>query len=234
MSVTAVADIRAKRPLSGGFYTPSEVSRILRLSGPGLVNGWLKGSARRTGPTLISQYPNAPDVGFWDLIEVRFVDYFRGKGVSLPLIQKAAVRARDRFGTDHPFALSNVKFKTDRREIFAEIGVEDSSKELEGMTTGQLSFYEVVEDFLAKGIEFDASSGLARSWQPEPTKYPSVILSPKIAHGQPSVVKGKVPTRALFLNWKADGFDYSATSDWFEVEEEVVRQAVEYELELDD
>ena len=234
MGVQAASDISSKRPLSGGFYTASEVSRILRLRNVGVVNGWLKGGARRAGPTLVRQYADAPDVGFWDLIEIRFVNYFRGQGVSLQHIRKVAERARARFNTAHPFALSNVKFRTDRKAIFAEIGEQERDKELEEMTTGQLSFYEVVEDFLAKGVEFDPSSSLAKSWRPEPKKFPSVVLTPKLAHGQPSVDEHGIPTRAIFLNWKAEGFSYSAAADWFEVEEEKVRQAVEYELELDD
>jgi len=166
-------------------------------------------------------------------MEVRFVSYFRGKGVSLQHIRKAATRSRERFNTDHPFALSNVIFKTDRKTIFAEIGEEENSRELEDMTSGQLSFYEIVEDFLAKGVEFDLSSGLAKSWTPEPKKYPEIILNPMLAHGQPSVGKGGIPTKALFLNWRAEGFDYSSVADWFETDEDYVRQSVEYELELD-
>lgn len=233
MAPSAATDISTKRPLSGGFYTPAEVSRLLRLSGPGLVAGWLSGTGNAK-PTIVRQYPNSPDVGFWDLIEVRFVNYFRGKGVSLQHIRKAANRARERFQTEHPFALSNVKFKTDRKTIFAEIGQEENARELEDMTSGQLSFYEIVEDFLAKGVEFDISSGLATRWFPEPDKYPDIVLTPKLAHGQPSVKGNGVPTRALFLNWKAEGFDYSSVSEWFEIDEESVRQAVDYELGLDD
>ena len=234
MGAQPASDIASRRPLSGGFYTPAEVSRILRLRNAGVVRGWLEGGARRSGPTLVRQYAGAPDVGFWDLIEIRFVNYFRGKGVSLQHKRKVATRARERFETPHPFALSNVKFKTDRKAIFAEIGEQEGDRELEEMTTGQLSFYEIVEDFLAKGVEFDPSSSLAKSWHPEPIKFPAVMLTPKRAHGQPSVDDHGVPTRALFLNWKAENFSYSAVSDWFEVEEEKVRQAVEYELELDD
>lgn len=228
----AAADISSKRPLSGGFYTPSEVSRILRLSGPGVVNSWLGGTSR-AAPALVRQYAESSDVGFWDLIEIRFVNYFRGKGVSLQHIRKVASVARQRFGTDHPFALSNVKFKTDRKSIFAEIGREERSKELEELTTGQLSFYEIVEDFLAKGVEFDLSSGLAKAWKPEPTKYPNIVLNPKRAHGKPSVGERGFPTTVLFQNWRAEQFSHAAVADWFEVDEELVRESVEYELELD-
>lgn len=231
MTRISVSEIDSRRPLSGGFYTAHEAGRILGLNGPTLVKNWL--GQTKALPTLVGQYKDAPDVGFWDLIEVRFIAYFRKQGVSLQHLRKAADRARQRFGTDHPFALSGVQFKTDRKRIFADIGTEVGSKELEEITTGQLSFYEVVEDFLARGMSFDPSSGLAKRWQPEPTSLPNIIIDPKVAHGQPSVDAERVPTSAIFLNWKAEGFDYRATSDWFEVDEEHVRQAVTYELELD-
>ena len=223
-------DLSTERTLSGGFYTSAEVVRMLGMRNPRTVREWLKGDQKN--PVILRQYRDADDLGFWDLIEVRFVDYFRREGVSMQHLRKAAVRAREKFSTKHPFALSQVKFKTDRKSIFAELAHEDGVKELEEMTTGQLSFYELVEEFLAKGVEFDATSGLARRWQPEPSALPVIVVDPKIAHGQPSVEKEKVPTRALFLNWKAEGFSYSATSDWFEVSEEHLRQAVEYEMGL--
>ena len=227
----AVADISLNRPLSGGFYTASEASRILGLSGPSIVKSWL--GQGKSVPTLVKQYSEAPDVGFWDLMEIRFINYFRNKGISLQHLRKVAYRSRMRFENNHPFALSAVKFKTDRKKIFAEISSEENDKQLEDMLTGQLSLYEVVEDFLAKGIEFDPSSGLAKSWKPLPQSLPRIILDPKIAHGQPSVEVAGVPTKTLFLNCKAESFNYSATADWFEVKEELVREAVEYELGLD-
>jgi uncharacterized protein (DUF433 family) len=187
----------------------------------------------KASPTLIRQYKNAPDIGFWDLMEIRFVSYFRNKGINLQHLRKAAERARVRFDIEHPFALDNVKFKMDRKSIFAEIGSEVHSKELEELTTGQLSFYEIVEDFLVKGVEFDPSSGLAKSWHPNQKELPNIILDPKIAHGKPSIESARIPTQALFLNWRAEGFNYSATADWFEVNEDYVREAVAFEMGLD-
>jgi uncharacterized protein (DUF433 family) len=229
--MNVAVDITSERPLSGGFYTAAEASRILGLSGPNIVRSWL--GQGKAAPTLLKQYADTPDVGFWDLMEIRFINYFRNKGVSLQHLRKVAVRARHRFDMEHPFALSNVRFKTDRKTIFAEISSEENSKQLEEMVTGQLSLYEVVEDFLADGVIFDPSSGLAKSWAPFPKNLPSVILDPKIAHGQPSVKESRIPTSTLFLNCKAEDFNYSATADWFETTEDFVREAVEYELRLD-
>lgn len=227
----AAQNISSKRNLNGGFYTPSEVSRILGLSGPAIVKNWLGDG--KSLPTLVKQYQDVPDVGFWDLMEIRFINFFRNKGVSLQHLRKAASKAREKFDVSHPFALSNVTFKTDRKQIFAEIANDQGGKELEELLTGQLSLYEVVEDFLAKGVVFDPSSGLAQNWRPKPEALNRIILDPKIAHGQPSVADGGVPTRILFLNCKTESFNYSATADWFEIDEEEVRQAIEYELELD-
>lgn len=223
-----VADLSEIRPLAGGYYTVPEALRILRISGGGKVRDWLSGPR----PVIRRQYQTDDEVGFWDLIEIRFVEYFRRQNVSLQHIRKAAEKAREQFETAHPFALSNVKFVTDRKQIFAEVARSTGDRELEQLVTGQYNMYEVVEDFLAKGIRFDPSSGLAKSWHPEPIKFPKIVLTPKLAHGRPSIEKIGIPTEAIFLNWRAEGFNFSAVSDWFEIEESDARQAVEYELEL--
>jgi len=224
-------DINTAKPLVGGFYTASEAKRLLGLSSPMVVHRWL--GHYGNNPTLVKQYKETREVGFWDLMEIRFAAYFRNHNISLQHLRKVAVRAREKFNTDHPFALSNVRFKTDRKKIFAEISDIEKDTQLEDMLTGQLSFYEVVEDFLAKGVVFDPTSGLAKNWKPAPDANPLVIVDPRIAHGQPSVEPARIPTKALFTNWKAESFSYAATADWFEIEEDYVREAVDFELKLD-
>ena len=227
----AVANINSIKPLVGGFYTVSEAKRLLGLSSTAVVHSWLGHTNDK--PTLVKQYQETRDVGFWDLMEIRFVDYFRKQNISLQHLRKVAERARQKFNTDHPFALSNLTFKTDRKQIFAEINHINNNPQLENMLTGQLSFYEIVEDFLAKGVAFDPSSGLAKNWKPEPNDNPNIIVDPRIAHGQPSVERVKIPTKALFSNCRAEEFNYGATADWFEIDEDYVREAVDFELRLD-
>lgn len=58
-------------------------------------------------------------LSFLDLIEVRFVDAFRSKGVPWKTIRSAAQNAMDFFGHDHPF--SNERFRTDGQKIFYDM-----------------------------------------------------------------------------------------------------------------
>lgn len=224
-------DINTSKPLVGGFYTASEASRLLGLNSSVMVHRWLGHQNQKA--TLVKQYKETRDVGFWDLMEIRFVAYFRKQNISLQILRKIAARAREQFDTEHPFALSNVKFKTDRKSIFKEVSSEENDTQLEDMLTGQMSFYEVVEDFLAKGVVFDPTSGLAKNWRPEPNDNPHVIVDPRIAHGQPSIEPIKIPTKALFGICKAEAFSYAAAADWYEVHEDFVREAVDFELRLD-
>lgn len=224
-------DINTVKPLVGGFYTASEASRLLGLTSTTKVHSWL--GHTNSKPTLVKQYKETRDVGFWDLMEIRFVNYFRNQGVSLQHLRKVAAKARTQFNVQHPFALSNIKYKTDRKQIFREINSDEKDTQLEEMLTGQLSFYEIVEEFLAEGVVFDPSSHLAKKWLPKPKLNPNVILDPLIAHGQPSIEPIKVPTKALFYNCRAEEFSYTATADWFEIDEEYVREAVDFELRLD-
>lgn len=66
MTNLATTDLASKRPLAGGFYTPAEVSRLLRIGTPGLVTRWSSGDYK-SQPALVRQYPGVPDVGFRDL-----------------------------------------------------------------------------------------------------------------------------------------------------------------------
>lgn len=227
----AATDINTAKPLVGGFYTASEVKRLLGLGSPMVIHRWLGHNG--DNPTLVKQYKDTRDIGFWDLMEIRFVAYFRKQNISLQLLRKLAAKARVKFDTEHPFALSNVTFKTDKKSIFLETIKEEQDTELEDLLTGQLQFYEIVEDFLAKGVVFDPNSGLAIKWRPKPKDNPNIIVNPRIAYGQPSVEPIAIPTNTLYSNCKAEGFSFAATADWFEVEEDYVREAVDFELRLD-
>lgn len=223
-----------KDPLAGGFYTVREAARLLTIASPSKITAWLQGGKGRAAPIITRQYKpieGVQELGFWDLIEVRFVEHFRKQGVSLQALRKAAATARAEYGHRHPFALSNVLFQTDRRRVFARTAEETGDKTLLDLAGKQFAMYEVLEAVLAKGVDFDPASGLAREWRPKPKEFPRVALNPLISYGQPVIMPDRVPTAALYRSWKAEG-SISATADWFEVSEDVVREAVEFELEL--
>ncbi|PSM17794.1 DUF433 domain-containing protein [Nitratireductor sp. StC3] len=229
-----VVTLPTGKPLTGGFYTVGEVARILGIDNEAKVRRWLDGSASRPA-VLQRQYESGfanQELGFLDLMEIRFVDYFRRQDVSLQSIRKAADAARRELKTKHPFALSNVKFVTDRKRIFLHTAEQEHDNRLMDIVSGQHAMYDVIEAFLAKGVEFAPATGLAEHWKPKPKEYPAVVISPRLAHGQPAIEGKGIPTSALFQLWRAEDQDIERVADWFELDRADAEQAIEYELEL--
>lgn len=225
-------------PLAGGFYTVREAARLLSIAQPSKIAGWLHGyKARGRGPIIQRQYQpieGAQELGFLDLIEVRFVEHFRKQGVSLQALRKAAETARDEWKQQHPFATSRHLYLTDRIEVFSKTARDVGDNVLLNLVTKQYEMYVVLEDVLAKGVEFDPASGLAREWRPRPSEFPDIALSPLVAYGQPAIMPVGVPTSAIYNTWRAENGNYAATSQWYEIDEKLTKQAVEFEVELPD
>jgi hypothetical protein len=222
-------------PIAGGFYTVREAARLLNIGQPSKITAWLQGHRGRAGPIIKRQYDpieGIQELGFWDLIEIRFVEHFRKQGVSLQALRKAAETARTEWNQQHPFAMSNVKFLTDRVEVFSQTARELGDKTLLNLVTKQFEMYAVLEAVLAKGVEFDPASGLAREWRPKQKEFPHVALNPLVAYGQPAILPDGVPTAAIYRTWKAESGSYPAVADWYEITEDLAREAVEFELEL--
>jgi len=236
MGVVQAIDRVPSDPVAGGFYTVREAARLLAIAQPAKITGWLRGyPGRETSPVIQRQYEPidaAQELGFWDLIEVRFVEHFRKQGVSLQSLRRAAATARDLWKQRHPFATSNAKYLTDRREIFMHTAQDTGDKVLLNLVTDQFEMYTILESVLAKGLAFDPATGLAREWRPKPKEFPHVGLTPLLAYGQPAILPEGVPTLAIYKTWKAEDGSYAATADWFEIAEELAREAVEFELGL--
>jgi hypothetical protein len=237
MSVSQLKRIAGVRdPVAGGFYTVREAARLLNIPHVRRIVGWLRGyPSRAAGPIINRQYEpikGIHELGFWDLLEVRFVEHFRRQGVSAQALRVAAKTAREVLNQSHPFATSNVKFITDRREVFLRTANDVGDAHLLNLVTKQYGMYVVLEEVLARGIAFDPLSGLAETWKPEPAKYPNVILDPLRAYGHPVLAEPGVPTAAVFNTWKAENANFSAAAEWYEIDEALAREAVLFELEL--
>jgi uncharacterized protein (DUF433 family) len=172
------------------------------------------------------------EIGFWDLIEVRFIDHFRRQGVSLETLRKAAQTARQQWQVKHPFAMSKTKFMTDRKTVFEATARDEHDTVLLDLVTRQYAMYVMMEDVLAKGLAFDPGSGLATEFRPRPADFPDVVMSPTIAYGQPCIRPIAVPTATLFKSWRAEDGDYAAVAQWYGIDDKAVKQAIEFELSL--
>jgi ferritin-like metal-binding protein YciE/DNA-binding transcriptional MerR regulator len=110
-----------------GFYTVPEAARLLRVS-PLSIRRWLggytfieKGKEIRMPPLWKPQLPayeHHLELGFRDLIELRFVKAFLEAGLGLRTIRSCLEYARDCVNDERPF--STRRFQTDGRTIFLE------------------------------------------------------------------------------------------------------------------
>lgn len=221
--------------LAGGFYTIREAARLLNMPNGGIVAAWLKGRGKSTRPVIRRTYEpidGKQELSFLDLIEIRFIEYFRKQDYSLQSLRKAAETAREELKVEHPFALFGAKFVARRKDIFLAVAKDTGDNKLLNLVTKQYAMYSVLEDLLSRGVTFDPTSGLATRWKPRDKEFPRVIVDPTIACGQPILEPARVPTDAIIALWKAEGGDYSAVADWFEIDESLAREAVEFELAL--
>lgn len=84
---------------------------------------------------------------------------------------------------------------------------------------------------VAKSIAFDPVSETAKTWKPS-GDFPSVIVDPRRAFGQPVIGERPTPTSVLFRQWKAEAGDKNRVAKWYRLEVSDVSEAVEFELSL--
>lgn len=217
-------------PLLAGFYSPADAARLLQVASPklrGWLNGWGNSAA---GPIVDRDFKNSPTISFLDLMEMRFIEAFRRQGVSMQTLRAASARARTDWDQPHPFALSRAKYLTDRRSIFAQVAEQQRDRVTWDMASGQHEMWDVIEATIAKGVEFDPTSELARRWYPLPAEFPSIGIDPAVAFGKPALTRERIPTAAIHRMWKAEGGSISRVAEAFEIDQDAVRAAVEYEI----
>lgn len=223
-------------PLSNGFYTVGDVARLLQIESRRKVIGWIAGYRGGIPEAVISRdYPplgNTHELSFWDLMEVRFIYHFRKQGVPMQTLRRIASKARSDLDVRHPFALSKVKYLTDRKRVFAQVIEETGDRRTMDILGDQYEMYDVIEHILAQGVAFDPQTSMAENWQPLLADCPNVYVNPKFAYGQPVISGRYIPTSALFRSWRAEGGDFEGVADWYGVGRDHVREAVEFEARL--
>ncbi|MBI1252062.1 MAG: DUF433 domain-containing protein [Alphaproteobacteria bacterium] len=169
-------------------------------------------------------------------MEVRFVEYFRNSGVSVRSLRRACERAREYFRTEKPFATCRFSFLTDGRNLFVEEALKPAAEEVEdsilwGLVTDQYEMYEVIKNSLLDGVIFNPETKLAETWRPRPYQYPSVVIDPKAAFGQPTL-ESRIATAAIYDAWIAENDNQADVAFWFGLPETKVREAVAFEISL--
>ena len=221
-------------PIGIGFYTVPEAARLLKIPARS-INRWLagyshgdKGEQVDIPPLWTPQLPKFEgrvELGFRDLIELRFVDAFIKAGLGLKAIRRCLEYARECADDDRPF--STQRFKTDGRTIFRESLNQLGEAELLDLKRRQYVFKEVIErNFKDLDIEADA---VAR-WRPFNGRE-TIVIDPARAFGQPIATDFGVSTIALADAVKAEGSP-ERVARLYEVPVAVVRDAMKFEDQL--
>ena len=224
----------SKDPVAGGFYTAREAARLLGIESSRRIIRWLSKDGG-SEPVLIRDYQpiaGRHELSFWDLMEVRFIVHFRLQDVSLQTLRRFAAKMRADSKRTHPLALSKARFLTDRRNVFVQIAQEEEDHKTLDVLGDQYEMYEMIEDVLAKNVSFDVATHLAMQWRPLAGDFPDVIVDPRFAYGHPVISNRHIPTIAIFRAWKAEHGDRAKVAEWFDIDEDQVVEAVQFEIRL--
>lgn len=218
-----------------GLYSIPEASRLTKIPSQS-IRRWLKGyrypagsSNRYSSPLWVPEVGEIDDsltISFLDLMELRIVREFRGKGVSLQAIRIAIQRASNLFARSHP--LTQKRLLTDGRSIFAQIAQEQGDPELVDLVSSQYAFERVLRPSLYASMAFD-SYGDVICWYPLWRKK-SVVLDPGRSFGRPIVAEG-VPTEILTAAYAAEQ-NLETVARWYDVPKEAVKAAIDFEQQI--
>ena len=217
-----------------GYYTVPEAARLIRMPAR-TVNRWLGGysyssEGRRVqmAPLWTPQLPQRDgrlELGFRDLIELRFVNAFVGAGLGLNTIRRCLEYARECVADERPF--STQRFRTDGRTIFLETLSQSGDDELLDLKQHQYVLARVIQSSF-KDLDID-NAAVAR-WRPFHGKS-SIVVDPMRAFGQPIAARSGVPTATLADAVRAEG-TIERVVHLFEVSHDIVRDAVNFEKQL--
>ena len=229
-------------PFGVGCYTIPEASRLLGTA-PRNISRWLagytyrdaRGDAVRAPPLWRPQLPRVDDhleLGFHDLIELRFVLAFVEHGLGLNLVRRCLENARKIIGEERPF--STHRFRTDGKSIFLESLQElqeteqaSGASSIIDLKTGQMVFRLVVEPTFR---DLDLADGSVVQWRPYKGK-PSIVIDPNRSFGKPLAADYGVPTSALANALEVEG-SAKRVARLFEVPVAIVNDAVAFEQSL--
>lgn len=221
-------------PLDVGSYTAAEAARLIHTPVRN-IHRWMSGyehgprQSRRFSPPLwtsqLAMIDEQLEIGFRDLIELRFVKAFVGAGVGLLAVRNCLERAREMVQDERPF--STQRFRTDGRSIFLETFEGTDEPKLLDLKSRQYVFKQVFEKSF-KDLELEDDT-VAR-WRPFNGKR-SIVIDPTRSFGQPVATKYGVPTVVLADAAKAEG-SASRAARLFDVPISVVRDAIQFEESL--
>ena len=171
------------------------------------------------------KYENHLELGFKDLIELKFVKEFLGHGLTMRTIRTCLEQASKEIDDSHPFTTR--RFESDGKTIFLKsLGKQGETKLLD-LKRKQFAFEKIIEQSFK---DLDIKAGSVSSWRPFNGKA-SIVVDPARSFGQPIAVDYGIPTITLSQTAESEG-SISAASRWYDVPLHVVRDAVAFEKSL--
>jgi uncharacterized protein (DUF433 family)/DNA-binding transcriptional MerR regulator len=221
------------RFIGHGVYSMAEAGRLTGVSVRSLrrwargYNYIYEGQTRRSPPIIgtgLEQREAEPILEFRDIIEIRFLSAFRKAGVSWNVIRRVAARVHQVIQHTHPFATR--VFRTDGRTILLEL-ISGADHRLVDLLRDQYEWQRLVEAYLvAEKVEFSDAEEPIRWWPLGPDR--RVVVDPARAFGAPIVATEGVQTYLLAKAVAVEG-DSALVADWYHVEPEAVRDAIDFE-----
>lgn len=216
-----------------GLYTISEASFITGIKKES-IRRWIKGykyslrsNKLQAKPVFDKDYPDSLDkvvLSFLDIIELKFIQSFRNHGVKWSVIREAAAIAERLLQNTHPFATR--KFYTDTKTILVKIADESGEVELIDMIKSQLVLDKIVEPLLHECLDFDIDEMASRWWPLG--KNGRIVIDPKLNFGKPVIDTFNIPTETIYSSFLVER-SIKTVADWYEIDEDSIRRAIEYE-----
>jgi DNA-binding transcriptional MerR regulator len=139
-------------PIGIGYYTVPEAGRLVRIR-PLNIRRWLGGYRFEQDDQIIEMpplwkpqlpgYEHHIELGFRDLIELRFIKAFLDHGLGLRTIRHCLEYARECVKDDRPF--STRRFQTDGKTIFLDSLKDTGDDELLDLRSRQYVIKKIIE-----------------------------------------------------------------------------------------
>ena len=223
--------------LQHGVYHMEDVANLLNATDSGIrgraycvmpstVHGW--GRSGFFGVEKDEYARNRSFARFGGVVTSRMVALLRSYGVSLERVKLAHDFLRDETGLVNPFA--SRRFWVETQDLSSHVYTELNKHIVTASRHGQMTFTRLLygEIEYPDDMDFDDSvHQLARTWNP----VPGIVINPLVQSGAACLAGTRTPTYALYGSYVA-GDSVPSISQWYELDQEQVETAIEWEKRL--
>ena len=221
-------------PKPGGLYKIREAARLVTWADGRALNKCLSKQQAQdwvdNNVGLLRWADDIPGVKkritFQEMISLRLIFRLYSHGVSPEVVTEDAPRLKRVLGVEYPYA-SKVLWEpsfTRFVKLIPDAGASKYSRKSWDMLYQRL--WHLRSSNFHHGLEFD-EDGIACVWQPDTW----VRLEPGMVSGRPCVARTRIPTW-IIRDMSEGGDSVEEIADWYDLDEERVRNAVEWEKQL--